>query len=165
MSCRCNRHASAGGTSAPILLRTLTLLGETRSKESQNGCVSLDQARLLRSNQALFWGRLKQRMGDIEREGARKSGPGQQPEETILDSSYDDAADDRTSDMEIDEEVPRSGRREQTMIIAGNESTAVLECAELLRVFRLMATLSLLSRDGLVELESLVFPSALSRRR
>ena len=99
-------------------------------------------------------------MEDIEREGPGQLGAG----ETILGPSCDDASEDRTNDMEIDEEGPRGGRREQTMV-AGNGSTAVLECAELLRVFRLLVTLSLLSYEDVGELESLVFPSALSRRR
>lgn len=167
-SAAANRHASAGETDAPVLLRALALLGETKSKASHQGCGSLDQARLLRSNQALFWGRLKQRMGDIEREGARKGAhPGQQARATLVEPSCDDTTEDKTSDMEIDDEVSRGDRRERTMVteVAAKGSTAVLECAELLRVFRLLATLSLLSHEDVVTLESLIFPSALSRRR
>lgn len=143
----------AAAASAPVLLRTLALLAEadgdhagpssssssSAPPSSSSSSAKKRQLGLLAGSQHLFWRRLEQRMGEIEIE----------IEEQEEEGGEEDGGRGRGR--------RRSRRRRAPPVVS--------ELSELLRVFRLLASRSLVSPENGVALEGLVFPAALSRRR
>ncbi|CAM9634972.1 unnamed protein product [Ectocarpus fasciculatus] len=187
------RGRNAAAASAPVLLRTLALLAEASGNVSnriderdgagqpggssnrerlagrsgQHGAGDREeQLRTLAGSQGLFWRRLEQRMEDIERDerGEEARGRGQERDLGQL----------RRRGLGVSVEQyhggvggvgggVRSGRGDHDHRSAAPD--AISELSELLRVFQLLATRSLLSPENSAALEALVFPAALSRRR
>ncbi|CAN0042510.1 unnamed protein product [Ectocarpus sp. 6 AP-2014] len=177
------RDRDDAAATAPVLLRTLALLAEAtglakNGVDEQNGARQPggssnrerlagrsgqhgagdeeEQLRTLAGSQGLFWRRLEQRMEDIERD--------ERGEETGGRGVAGDRGQLRRRGLGVSVEQYHGGG-------GGGHghrsaaSDAVSELSELLRMFQLLATRSLLSPENSAALEALVFPAALSRRR
>eukprot|EP00752_Nemacystus_decipiens_P014731 g13119.t2 len=145
-------NGGAAAATAPVLLRTLSLLAEaggdhtgtnnatttttTTSPPGKNGQL----VGVLAGSRHLFWRRLEQQMEEIGREDDDAGGGG-----------GEDGGGGR-------------GERAAEVAMVSSEA-AVSELSELLGVFRLLASRSLVSPESSAALEALVFPTALSRRR
>ncbi|CAM9335263.1 unnamed protein product, partial [Ectocarpus sp. 8 AP-2014] len=177
------RDRDGEAASAPVLLRTLALLAEA-SGHAKNGVDDRngarqpggssnrerlagrsgqhgagdeeEQLRTLAGSQGLFWRRLEQRMEDIERD--------ERGEETGGRGVEGDRGQLRRRGLGVSVEQYHGGGGGGY----GHRSAAsdtISELSELLRMFQLLATRSLLSPENSAALEALVFPAALSRRR
>ena len=148
--CLVTTYSSSGAAAtAPVLLRTLALLAEadgdhtgtitTTTPTSSSSSSSAGQNRQLHrlaESQHLFWRRLEQLMEEIELQDDGDGGSG-----------------------------GGGGRDQRSSPVVGVVSEAVAELSELLRVFRLLASHSLVEPENGAALEALVFPAALSTRR
>lgn len=179
-----------GAASASVLLRTLALLAEASGhakngvderngarqpggssnrerlagRSGQHGAGNEEeQLRTLAGSQGLFWRRLEQRMEDIERD--------ERGEETGGRGVEGDRGQLSRRGLGVSVEQYHGGGRDGGGNGGGGHghrsaaSDAVSELSELLRIFQLLATRSLLSPENSAALEALVFPAALSRRR
>lgn len=125
-----------------------------------------EQLRTLAGSQGMFWRRLEQRMKDIERDERGKDTGGRGEEGDLgqlrrrgLGSSVEQYHGGSGGGGG----GGGSGRGGHSHRSAAPD--AVSELSELLRIFQLLASRSLLSPDNSAALEALVFPAALSRRR
>ncbi|CAM9942146.1 unnamed protein product, partial [Scytosiphon promiscuus] len=104
--------------------------------------------RVLAASQRIFWGRLERRMDDIERDHQEEGQEGSGAEKG------------RERDRRSANGIGVTGDSRATAASEG-----ISELSELLRLFQLLAAHSLISPEKSVDLEALVFPAALSRRR
>ncbi|CAB1117270.1 unnamed protein product [Ectocarpus sp. CCAP 1310/34] len=136
--------------------------GETRKYSNYNSDEE-EQLRTLAGSQGLFWRRLEQRMEDIERDERR--------EESGWQGAQGDRGQLRRRGLGLSIEQYHGGGGDGGRNGGGGHGhrsaapDAVSELSELLRIFQLLATYSLLSAKNSAALEALVFPAALSRRR
>lgn len=145
------------------MLRTIALLGEANGDAGVDGRVPRgthderprkggrnDQSSLLAGSQQIFWGRLEQQMEIVGHHGCIAN---RTTSTALCGPSTSGGGADATTNM--------NGETGEGAIL----SRAISELAELLRIFQLLAIRSLLSPENEMALETLVFPSALSRRR
>lgn len=155
--------------SSAVLLRTLALLAAADE----------DQLRVLALSQRLFWRRLKRRMEEIERnedaEDQDQEKEAAEGEEGIRREGDVGSEDEETEGQAVAAAAVAALADARRQKRAKQKADSEEELAELLRIFQLLASHSLAmvenspagnaSSSGSVALETLVFPTALSRRR
>lgn len=159
------------------MLRAMSLLGEASGISVPQGRGQMevrqgggnhtyDTACILAESQHLFWQRLERLMEEVERHENGEGGGRRcdSPDESESSNGRSFGAGGNESgggDAEVNDarggfDVPDK---------RAEKPAADSELPELLGIFRLLASRSLLPRDNGMALEALVFPSALSRRR